>query len=123
MASSCTLSTQGAKRSARGCNGTRRGYNCTHCTRLATGLEKISGDNEIRRVRWQKMRKKRIPASQIHPFEGYGTNLYNQARVVCFLHIFLLETLLSLGVHNAMQEYLYCCTHIPMLTNKNLQMK
>ena len=31
MASSYTLSTQGAKRSARGCN-------YTHCTRLATGL-------------------------------------------------------------------------------------
>ena len=38
MASSYTLSTQGAKRSARGCNMTRRGCNCTHCTRLATGL-------------------------------------------------------------------------------------
>ena len=33
-----TLSTQGAKQSARGCNGTRRGCYCTHCTRLATGL-------------------------------------------------------------------------------------
>ena len=32
------LSTQDAKRSTRGYNGTRRGCNCTHCTRLATGL-------------------------------------------------------------------------------------
>ena len=38
MAKSYTLSTEGAKRSARWCNGTRRGCNCTQCTRLTTGL-------------------------------------------------------------------------------------
>ena len=38
MASSYTLSAEGAKRSARGCKGTRRGCSCTHCTRLATDL-------------------------------------------------------------------------------------
>ena len=41
-ASLCTLCThlpsEGAKRSARGCNETHRGCNCTQCTRLATGL-------------------------------------------------------------------------------------
>ena len=41
MAKSYTLSTEGANWSARWCNGTCRGCNCTQCTRLATGLLQI----------------------------------------------------------------------------------
>ena len=38
LAPSTYIHREGAKRSARGCNGTRRGCNRTHCNRLATGL-------------------------------------------------------------------------------------
>ena len=53
MVRSYTLSTEGAKRSARGGNGTRRGCNFTQCTRLATGLGKAvpgSGSSGIRKA-------------------------------------------------------------------------